>query len=141
MFELIRTNIISFVYVQQIYGLGIKEEVWFFCVKAELRLKWDGFEIDKRQTEILLDGKSIDIQIQKDVSYKDMNENGEKLCNLLYFTGYLTEESKYFEESNTFVKACMYIYHHTAIEYYSVDNQVYYDVYVSLDNLFTAFDI
>lgn len=61
----------------------------------------------KRQIEILLDGKSIDIQIQKNVSYKDMNENGEKLWNLLYFTGYLTAESKYSEESNIFVKVCI----------------------------------
>lgn len=64
-------------------------------------------EETKRQIEILLDGKSIDIQIQKDVSYKDMNENGEKLWNLLYFTGYLTAESKYSEESNIFVKVCI----------------------------------
>ena len=64
-------------------------------------------EKTKRQIEILLDGKSIDIQIQKDVSYKDMNENGERLWNLLYFTGYLTVEGKYSEESNIFVKVCI----------------------------------
>lgn len=33
-----------------------------------------------------------------------------------------------------------YISHHTAMEYYGVGNQVYYDVYVSSDKPFTAFE-
>lgn len=33
-----------------------------------------------------------------------------------------------------------YISHHTAMEYYGVSNQVYYDVYVSSENPFTTFE-
>lgn len=58
----------------------------------------------KGQIETLLAGKSMDIQVHEEISYADMNQNGENLWNFLYFTGYLTKESEYFKESSIFLK-------------------------------------
>lgn len=59
----------------------------------------------KGQIEELLDGDTLDIQVHEEVTYEDMNSNGENLWNFLYFTGYLTKESEYFKESSIFLKA------------------------------------
>lgn len=59
----------------------------------------------KGQIEELLDGDTLDIQVHEEVTYEDMNNNGENLWNFLYFTGYLTKESEYFKESSIFLKA------------------------------------
>lgn len=58
----------------------------------------------KGQIETLLAGKSMDIQVHEEITYADMNQNGENLWNFLYFTGYLTKESEYFKESSIFLK-------------------------------------
>ena len=44
-------------------------------------------------------------QIHEEVTYGDMYSSGEDLWNFLYFTGYLTKESEYFEESSIFLRA------------------------------------
>ncbi len=59
----------------------------------------------KRQIETLLAGGVLDIQVHEEVTYGDMHSNGENLWNFLYFTGYLTKESDYFEESSIFLRA------------------------------------
>ena len=58
----------------------------------------------KGQIETLLDGKSMDIQVHEEITYEDINKNGENLWNFLYFTGYLTKESEYFKESSIFLR-------------------------------------
>ena len=58
----------------------------------------------KGQIEMLLAGKSMDIQVHEEITYADMDQNGENLWNFLYFTGYLTKESEYFKESSIFLK-------------------------------------
>ena len=59
----------------------------------------------KEQIEALLRGETLDIQVHEEVTYEDINGNGENLWNFLYFTGYLTKESEYFEESSIFLRA------------------------------------
>ena len=59
----------------------------------------------KEQIEALLHGEILDIQVHEEVTYGDMHSNGENLWNFLYFTGYLTKESAYFEESAIHLKA------------------------------------
>ena len=58
----------------------------------------------KGQIEGLLAGRSMEIQVHEEITYEDMNANGENLWNFLYFTGYLTKESEYFKESSIFLK-------------------------------------
>lgn len=58
----------------------------------------------KGQIETLLDRKSMDIQVHEEITYEDINKNGENLWNFLYFTGYLTKESEYFKESSIFLR-------------------------------------
>lgn len=58
----------------------------------------------KEQIETLLDGKAMDIQVHEEITYEDMNRNGENLWNFLYFTGYLTKESEYFKEASIFLR-------------------------------------
>jgi hypothetical protein len=59
----------------------------------------------KGQIETLLAGGTLEIQVHEEVTYGDMHSNGENLWNFLYFTGYLTKESEYFEESSIFLRA------------------------------------
>ena len=59
----------------------------------------------KRQIESLMRGETLDIQVHEEVTYEDIHSNGENLWNFLYFTGYLTKDSEYFEESSIFLRA------------------------------------
>lgn len=59
----------------------------------------------KRQIETLLRGEILTIQVHEEVTYEDIHTNAENLWNFLYFTGYLTKESEYFEESSIFLRA------------------------------------
>ena len=56
------------------------------------------------QIETLLEGNTMDIPIQEEVTYEDMYANGDNLWNVLYYTGYLTKEEEYFKESTVFLK-------------------------------------
>lgn len=58
----------------------------------------------KGQIETLLSGETLNIQVHEEVTYEDMHSNGENLWNFLYFTGYLTKECEYFEESSIFLR-------------------------------------
>ena len=58
----------------------------------------------KGQIETLLTGNTMDIQVHEEVTYEDMNSKGESLWNFLYFTGYLTKESEYFQESSIYLR-------------------------------------
>ncbi len=58
----------------------------------------------KGRIETLLGGGTLDVQVHEEVTYEDMNSNGDNLWNFLYFTGYLTKESEYFRESSVFLR-------------------------------------
>ena len=58
----------------------------------------------KGQIEKLLAGETLDIQVHEEITYADMHGSGENLWNFLYFTGYLTKESEYFQESCVFLR-------------------------------------
>ena len=58
----------------------------------------------KGRVETLLGGGTLDVQVHEEVTYEDMNSNGDNLWNFLYFTGYLTKESEYFRESSVFLR-------------------------------------
>lgn len=59
----------------------------------------------KAQIELLLNGETLDIPVHEEVTYEDMYGSGENLWNFLFFTGYLTKESEYFNESTVFLRA------------------------------------
>lgn len=54
--------------------------------------------------EELLNGNSMDIPVHEEITYDDLEENGENLWNFLYFTGYLTKESEYFKNHTVYLK-------------------------------------
>ena len=56
------------------------------------------------QMEALLEGGTLDIQVHEEITYADMDGDGENLWNFLYFTGYLTKESAYFENSSIYLR-------------------------------------
>lgn len=58
----------------------------------------------KGQIEVLLSGGTLDIQVHEEVTYEDMGGRGENLWNFLYFTGYLTKETEYFQDKHIFLK-------------------------------------
>ncbi|MCM1127905.1 MAG: ATP-binding protein [Lachnospiraceae bacterium] len=61
----------------------------------------------KGQIEVLLNGGTLDIQVHEEVTYEDMRDKGENLWNFLYFTGYLTKKSEYFQGKYVFLKVCI----------------------------------
>lgn len=54
--------------------------------------------------EELLNGNSMDIPVHEEITYDDLEDNGENLWNFLYFTGYLTKESEYFKNHTVYLK-------------------------------------
>lgn len=95
----------------------------------------------KGQIETLLDGNSLDIQVHEEITYEDMNENGEALWNFLYFTGYLTKDSEYFKESSIFLKLRIpnveikTIYQNTILNWFRtrIKKQNFQDLYQAME--------
>lgn len=58
----------------------------------------------KGQIESLLKGESLEMQVQEEITYEDMQSKGKNLWNFLYFTGYLTKEREYFKDSSIFLR-------------------------------------
>ncbi len=58
----------------------------------------------KGQIETLLAGNTLDIRVHEEITYEDIHSSGECLWNFLYFTGYLTKENQYFQESSIFLQ-------------------------------------
>ena len=54
--------------------------------------------------EELLNGNSMDIPVHEEITYDDLEDNGENLWNFLYFTGYLTKESEYSKNHTVYLK-------------------------------------
>lgn len=96
----------------------------------------------KGQIETLLDGNSMDIQVHEEVTYEDINENGENLWNFLYFTGYLTKESEYFRESSIFLRVRIpnvevkTIYQNTILNWFRdhIKKKNFQDLYQAMEN-------
>lgn len=95
----------------------------------------------KGQIETLLKGETLDIQVHEEVTYGDMYSNGENLWNFLYFTGYLTKESEYFEESSIFLRVRIpnievkTIYRNTILNWMkdSIKKEDFHDLYCAME--------
>ena len=95
----------------------------------------------KRQIETLLGGGTLDIQVHEEVTYGDMNSNGENLWNFLYFTGYLTKESDYFKGKYIFLKVripnieVMTTYENTIINWLKdmIKKEDFHDLYRAME--------
>lgn len=95
----------------------------------------------KGQIEVLLSGKTLDIQVHEEVTYGDMYDSGENLWNFLYFTGYLTKESEYFKDKYIFLKAripnteVMTIYENTILNWMNemIKKEDYHDLYRAME--------
>lgn len=95
----------------------------------------------REQIEMLLAGKTMDIQVHEEVTYGDMCSSGENLWNFLYFTGYLTKESEYFKELSIFLRARIpnaevkTIYQNTILGWFreTVKKQDFRDLYRSME--------
>lgn len=93
------------------------------------------------QIEILLSGKTLDIQVHEEVTYADMHDSGENLWNFLYFTGYLTKESEYFKESSIFLRVRIpntevkTIYQNTILKWFhqTIEKEDFRDLYKALE--------
>ena len=95
----------------------------------------------KGQIEVLLSGRTLDIQVHEEVTYGDMHGSGENLWNFLYFTGYLTKEREYFKDKYIFLKAripnteVMTIYENTILNWMNemIKKEDYHDLYRSME--------
>lgn len=58
----------------------------------------------RNQIEALLNGKTMDIPVHEEITYDDLEDIGDNLWNVLYFTGYLTKESEYFKNHTVYLK-------------------------------------
>ena len=96
----------------------------------------------KSQIETLLKGDVLDIQVHEEVTYGDMYSSDENLWNFLYFTGYLTKESEYFNESAIFLKVRIpnievkTIYQNTIRNWMkeNVRKENFYDLYCAMED-------
>ncbi len=96
----------------------------------------------KGQIETLLKGDTLDIQVHEEVTYEDMNSNGENLWNFLYFTGYLTKEREYFKESAIFLRVRIpnievkTIYQNTILNWMKgiIEKEDFHDLYRAMED-------
>ncbi len=96
----------------------------------------------KGQIETLLDGKTLDIQVHEEVTYEDMHGSGENLWNFLYFKGYLTKGSEYFDESSIFLRVRIpnaevkTIYRSTLLNWFRdvIKKEDFRDLYCAMEN-------
>ncbi len=58
----------------------------------------------KAQIENLVAGGAMEIPVHEEITYGDMEENGDNLWNFLYFTGYLTKVSERLEDDVIYLK-------------------------------------
>ena len=94
------------------------------------------------QIEALIEGRTLDIQVHEEITYEDMEGNGENLWNFLYFTGYLTKESMYFENSSIYLKVCIpnvevkTIYQNTFLNWFreKIKKRGFQDLYQALES-------
>ena len=95
----------------------------------------------KGQIEALLRGESLDIQVHEEITYEDMHSRGENLWNFLYFTGYLTKEDEYFNESSVFLQVRIpntevkTIYQNTILGWFRkrIEKQDFRDLYCAME--------
>ena len=95
----------------------------------------------KGQIEVLLSGKTLDIQVHEEVTYEDMRGSSENLWNFLYFTGYLTKESEYFKDKYIFLKVripnteVMTIYENTILNWMKemIKKENYHELYRAME--------
>ncbi|MEZ3435389.1 MAG: ATP-binding protein [Lachnospiraceae bacterium] len=96
----------------------------------------------KGHIEMLLGGGTLDIQVHEEVTYGDMYSDGENLWNFLYFTGYLTKESEYFQESSIFLRVRIpnievkTIYQNTIMNWLkaAIKKEDFHDLYLAMED-------
>lgn len=94
------------------------------------------------QIEALLDGKTLEFQVHEEITYGDLNENGESLWNFLLFTGYLTKAEEKFREDAVFLKVRIpnteikTVYKNTILSWFreSVKKQNFHDLYQAMED-------
>jgi len=80
--------------------------------------------------------------VHEEVTYEDMHSSGENLWNFLYFTGYLTKGSEYFDESSIFLRARIpnvevkTIYRSTLLNWFRdvIKKEDFRDLYCAMEN-------
>lgn len=96
----------------------------------------------KGQIEELLQGGTLDIRVHEEITYEDIHDNDENLWNFLYFTGYLTKESEYFEESSIFLRVAIpnievkTIYQNTILNWMEdmIEKEDFHDLYDAMED-------
>ncbi|MDO4330561.1 MAG: AAA family ATPase [Lachnospiraceae bacterium] len=96
----------------------------------------------KGKIESLLKGETMDIQIHEEITYGDLDENGENLWNFLYFTGYLTKEREYFRESSIYLKVRIpntevkSVYQNTILNWFreSIKKRNFHELYQAMED-------
>lgn len=96
----------------------------------------------KEQIEELLRNQPLDIRVHEETTYEDMYGSGENLWNFLYFTGYLTKQSEYFEESSIWIRARIpdtevkTIYQSTILNWFRdrIKKQDFHDLYRAMED-------
>jgi len=95
----------------------------------------------KGQIEALLSGETLDIKVHEETTYEDMHGKGENLWNFLYFTGYLTKKSEYFQEPSVFLRVRIpntevkTIYQNTILGWFRtmIEKQDFRDLYRAME--------
>lgn len=92
--------------------------------------------------EKLIAGQVLEIPVHEEITYADMNENGDNLWNFLLFTGYLTNAGEQLKDGvfylkvripNTEVKS---VYKNTILKWFQdkIKKQDFRDFYQALEN-------
>ena len=137
-------SVIKFVYDLNADGQAFPRPYWANTSSNEIIRKMisraDGET--RGQIEELLAGKTMGIQVHEEIAYGDIDENGENLWNFLYFTGYLTKESEYFEESSIYLRVRIpdrevkTVYQNSILSWFreSIKKQDFHDLYKAMES-------
>lgn len=137
-------SVIKFVYDLNVDGQAFPRPYWANTSSNEIIRdmisRADGET--RGQIEDLLAGKTMDIQVHEEITYGDMDANGENLWNFLYFTGYLTKESEYFEESSIHLRVMIpnrevkTVYQNSILSWFreSIKKQDFKDLYKAMES-------
>lgn len=99
-------SVISFMYDLKADIYAFPRAYWANTSSNEIvrKLIQNADQETKARIELLLAGKTMDIQIHEEVTYEDIDGNEEQLWNFLYFTGYLTKTGEWMEGRNIILR-------------------------------------
>lgn len=95
----------------------------------------------REQMEKLIAGETLDIPVHEEVTYGDLDENGDNLWNFLFFTGYLTKSGEEFHDSTIYLKGRIpnievkSVYKNTILKWFhdSIKKQDFRDLYNAME--------